>query len=438
MPVISPPPPVTPAAPRAPVTPTPEQLTAVLPHGRFIADKLIGVGGMGAVYRGRQLSLERPIAIKMLQRGIGGEWGFEDRFQREAIAMARLNHPNIVSVFDYGQIDEDFLYLVMEYVEGTDLAEVLRTGGVTLPLTMMILPQICLALEHAHAKGIVHRDIKPANILLTRQGEAKLTDFGLAKRLDNMNSFITKTHLIMGTAEYAAPEQCSAHREVDHRADIYALGVVTYQMLTGTLPKGAWQSPSSKAGTDPRLDSLVVRAMMPDRNQRFQSVAEFRRALHEIATTSPTQPRPSPTGALIAPPSIAPGQTRRVLLLEDDLLVRDILRRYLELSGFQVTETGDGKDTVTAYTDALRQGWRYDLVIIDLTIPDGVSGAEAMRSLRHYDPHVTAIVSSGYRDDPIMRNPGAHGFAAALPKPYHRESLLQVVNGVLAVGKGRG
>jgi serine/threonine protein kinase len=416
------------------VTPTPAQLSAALPDGRYVVDKLIGVGGMGAVYRGTQVSLQRPIAIKMLQRGIGGEWGFEERFQREAISMARLNHPNIVSVYDYGEMDEDFLYLVMEYVEGTDVAEILRTGGMTLPLALMILPQVCMALEHAHAKGIVHRDIKPANVLITRQGEVKLTDFGLAKRLDSMNSFITKTHLIMGTAEYAAPEQSEAHREVDHRADIYALGVVTYQMLTGQLPKGAWQSPSSKVGTDPRLDSLVIRAMMPDRNQRFQSVAEFRRMLQEITTTTPHQPQATPTGALVKPPPLQhSSRARRVLLLEDDLLVRDLLRRYLELSGFQVTETGDGKQTVQQYAEALQQGWRYDLVIIDLTIPEGIGGAEAMQILRQYDPHVVAIVSSGYRDDPIMRNPSAHGFAAALPKPYQRESLLQVVNGVLAV-----
>jgi CheY-like chemotaxis protein len=427
-----------PAAPQAPTTPTPEQLTLVLPHGRFIADKLIGVGGMGAVYRGKQISLDRPIAIKMLQRGRGGEWGFEERFQREAVAMGKLNHPNIVSVYDFGELDQDLMYLVMEYVEGTDVANVLRTNGMTLPLTMMILPQICHALEHAHSKGIVHRDIKPANILLTRQGEVKLTDFGLAKSLNTMNSFITKTHLIMGTAEYAAPEQCEAHREVDHRADIYALGVVTYQMLTGNLPKGAWQSPSSKAGTDPRLDSLVIRAMMPDRNQRFQSVAEFRRTLEEIISTTPTnQPSSQVSGSLHRPNRSASAiRQRRVLLLEDDLLVRDILRRYLELSGFQVTETGEGRETVRFYTEALQQGWRYDLVIIDLTIPEGLGGAEAMKMLRQYDPHVVAIVSSGYRDDPIMRNPNVYGFAAALPKPYHRESLLHVVNGVLAVDSG--
>ncbi len=352
--------------------------------------------------------------------------------------MAQLNHPNIVTIFDYGYINREFLYFVMEYVDGTDLAEIMRTGGMTPQLALLLLPQICLALEYAHTRGIVHRDIKPANIMISRQGEVKVTDFGLAKKFDQFNSFITQTNMIMGTPEYAAPEQIDAHREVDHRADIYALGVMIYQMLMGQLPRGAWQPPSSRPGVDPRLDGVVVRAMMPDRNQRFQSMTELRRAL-EAATAAPAAgeavTRPATTSASPASRPLSHAVPRRVLLLEDDLMVRDILRRNLELSGLQVVETGDGRDTLKLYHEALQQGHPYDLVILDLTIPEGVGGAETMQHLRAMDPKVVAVVSSGYRDDPIMSSPRHYGFAAALAKPYQREALLQVVNAVMAVDR---
>ena len=237
--------------------PTPEELTEIIPEGRYFAEDIIGQGGMGVVYRGVQVSLNRPVAIKLMRCGMGGHYGFEDRFQREAQAMGQLNHPNIVTIFDYGHIGKEFQYFVMEHVDGTDLAEIMRTGGMTPQLAIMLLPQICLALEYAHSKGIVHRDIKPANVMITRLGEVKVMDFGLAKKIDQFNSFVTQTNMIMGTAEYAAPEQIDAHREVDHRADIYAMGVMIYQMLMGHLPRGAWQPPSSKAGVDSRLDSIM-------------------------------------------------------------------------------------------------------------------------------------------------------------------------------------
>ncbi|MDB6137359.1 MAG: hypothetical protein JWO94_431 [Verrucomicrobiaceae bacterium] len=417
--------------------PTPEMLTEMIPEGRYFAEAVIGQGGMGVVYRGVQVSLNRPVAIKLMKCGAGGHYGFEDRFRREAQAMAQLNHPNIVTIFDYGQIGHEFLYFVMEHVDGTDLAEIMRTGGMTPQLAIMLLPQICRALEYAHSKGIVHRDIKPANIMITRQGEVKVTDFGLAKKFDQFNSFVTQTNMIMGTPEYAAPEQIEAHREVDHRADIYALGVMIYQMLMGHLPRGAWQPPSSKVGVDPRLDNVVVRALMPDRNQRFQSVTELRRALEAATAVAPTGELSGRPGTASLSPSKALAQAvpRRILLLEDDLLVRDILRRNLELSGLQVVETGDGRETIRLYHEALQQGHPYELVVLDLTIPDGMGGAETMQHLRHMDPKVVAVVSSGYRDDPIMNNPRHYGFAAALPKPYQREDLLQVVNAVLAVDR---
>lgn len=418
----------------------------MMPDGRYIAETILGVGGMGVVYRGIQTSLSRPIALKVLRKQDGGDYAFENRFKREAQSMALLNHPNIVSIYDFGSLGEDYLYFAMELVDGTDVSEILRSGAMTPQLVMLLMPQICYALEYAHAKGIVHRDIKPANILVSRQGEAKVTDFGLAKKVDQFNSFVTQTHMVMGTPEYAAPEQSSAHREVDHRADIYALGVLLYQMLTHQLPKGAWSPPSATKGVDSRFDSIVTKAMMADRNQRYQTVTEMRRAIEALAapapsarvvnspaherTTSTQDASPIATSLLRRP--VAPPTSRRVLLLEDDVLVRDIMRRYLEIAGFEVCETAEGRETIHRYNEALRSGKPFDLVIMDLTIPDGLSGAETIHYLRSMDPRLVAIVSSGYKDDPIMRNPTQHGFVAALPKPYQREALLQLVNGVLA------
>lgn len=411
--------------------PAPGQLNEMIPQGRYLVEAIVGAGGMGVVYRGIQVSLNRSVAIKLLRCGDGGAYAFEDRFRREAMAMARLNHPNIVSIYDFDRVGQDFLFLVMEFIEGTDLAEIMRTGGMSPQLAMLLLPQVCQALEYAHSRGIVHRDVKPANIMVTRRGEVKVTDFGLAKKFDQMNSFVTMTNMIMGTPEYAAPEQVDAHREVDHRADIYALGVMIYQMLTGQLPRGAWQPPSQRPGVDPRMDGIVIKALMHDRNQRYQSVTELRCAVEEVIHRPLL---PSGATAPSAPEARRPTRplTRRVLLLEDDLLVRDVLRRNLESAGLEIAETGDGRDTLRVYHEAMQQGRIFDLVILDLTIPEGLGGADTMKHLRQLDPQVCAIVSSGYRDDPIMRNPSAFGFSGCLPKPYQRESLMQVINGVLA------
>lgn len=403
----------------------------MMPFGRYSVQAQVGIGGMGTVYRGTQLSLGRPVAIKVLRVSDGYDFAFEDRFRREARAMAALNHPNIVAIYDYGHLGTEFLFFVMEFVDGTDLGEIMHQRRMTPELALQLLPQICAGLEYAHLKGIVHRDIKPANIMLTRQGEVKITDFGLAKDVMRSASMATETHMVMGTPEYAAPEQFNAHREVDHRADIYALGVLMYQMLTGALPRGSWQPPSVlRPGLDARLDGIIVRALMTDRQYRFQSVGDMRRAI-EAALIPAVQTPSRPLSAAVKP------SAGRILLLEDDLMVRDLLRRALEKASFEVVETGDGKDTLRLYQEAMQQGRPYDLAILDLTIPDGMCGRETMLHLRRLDPQILAIVSSGYRDDPVMRDCGAYGFAAALPKPYQVEGLLQMLNGVLAVGRKR-
>jgi serine/threonine protein kinase len=411
--------------------PSPLELSAMMPFGRYSVQAQVGIGGMGTVYRGTQLSLGRPVAIKVLRVSDGYDFAFEDRFRREARAMATLNHPNIVAIYDYGHLGSDFLFFVMEFVDGTDLGAIMAQGRMTPELALQLLPQICAGLEYAHSKGIVHRDIKPANIMLTRQGEVKITDFGLAKDVMRSPSMATETHMVMGTPEYAAPEQFNAHREVDHRADIYAFGVLMYQMLTGALPRGSWQPPSMlQPGLDARFDGIIVRALMTDRQHRFQSMGDMRHAIEgALVSSAPHTPsRPLPA----TKPSAG-----RILLLEDDLMVRDLMRRALEKASFEVVETGDGKDTLRLYQEAMQQGRPYDLAILDLTIPDGMCGRETMLHLRRIDPQILAIVSSGYRDDAVMKDCAAYGFAAALPKPYQVEGLLQIVSGALAVGRRR-
>jgi serine/threonine protein kinase len=409
------------------IYPSPAELTAMMPTGEYVFDSPIGQGGMGAVYRGCQLKLDRAVAIKILHRQHGTDYSYPERFRREAQVLAQLNHPNIVSVYDFGMIG-DYLYYVMEFIEGTDLHQLLGHRQITQARALEIMPALCDALHYAHEKGLVHRDIKPANVLIAADGRIKLADFGLAKRLDRPTTLLTRSNMAMGTPDYAAPEQYDTRALIDHRADIYALGVVFYQMLTGTLPRGAWQPPSSMIGSDPRLDTVIVRALLPDRDQRYPSAAEFKHALLSSITI------PLPSGHASAPvvPTSPPKPLQgRVLVLEDDLLLRQLIVRNLKNEGFEIVETGDGVETIQRYSEALLASQPFDLVLIDLTIPMGMGGAEAMAELRQIDPQVDAIVSSGNRLDPTMLDPGEYGFSGVLPKPYDSTELIRVIHLVL-------
>lgn len=273
-----------PSQPSAPQVelPLPEELTALLPAGAYHVESFLGQGGMGAVYKGMQVRLKRPVAIKIMHRALGKDYDFEQRFEREAQAMAKLNHPNIVSVIDFGEAGPDYLYIVMELVNGADLMDVIRGGQMTQEMALTLLPQICDALQFAHDHGIVHRDIKPSNIMLTRDGRIKMADFGLAKRFDAESSFRTQTGTGMGTPDYAAPEQFDPNSNIDHRADIYALGVMIYQMITGTLPRGVWKPPSQRAEVAPQWDSIVSRAMQSDPKDRYQQASEVKTDVSSI------------------------------------------------------------------------------------------------------------------------------------------------------------
>src|SRR6187402_2687236 len=178
-----------------PELPLPEELQEMLGSG-YVVESFLGQGGMGAVYKGLQMPLRRPVAIKILQKreAAGGEdeFAFEERFKREAYAMAALTHPHIVQVYDCGDAGPNFLFISMELVEGGDLSQLLKAGGMTSEYALQLLVQVCDALQAAHERGIVHRDIKPANIFITADGKAKVADFGLAKSLD-AKSFMTQT-----------------------------------------------------------------------------------------------------------------------------------------------------------------------------------------------------------------------------------------------------
>jgi tRNA A-37 threonylcarbamoyl transferase component Bud32/tetratricopeptide (TPR) repeat protein len=270
---------------------SPEEIAEKFPQ--FEITECLGRGGMGSVYKARQKSLNRWVAIKILAPEREGRELFAERFAREAQTLARLSHPHIVTIHDFGQTDGLF-YLVMEYIDGVNLRELLRDGKIEPAQALTIVPPICDALQYAHDKGVVHRDIKPENLLLDRDGRVKIADFGIA-------SLIGAENESAGTPAYMAPEQADAKREVDHRADIYALGVVLYEMLTGERPGKEVIAPSRKVQIDVRLDEIVLRALEKKPELRFQDATLFKTQVEAIAEAD--EPR-AETGKEYDAPSV--------------------------------------------------------------------------------------------------------------------------------------
>jgi serine/threonine protein kinase/LysM repeat protein len=335
--------------------PSAAELAPLFPQLEIL--ELVGKGGMGAVYKARQKELDRIVALKILPPGIGDDPAFAGRFAREAKALAKLNHPGIVTLYEFGvaagvppavepgfqpggkniaapervedlgdKISSDanpggkmptstaggtpaatpLFYFLMEFVDGVNLRQLLQAGRVSPREALAIVPQICDALQFAHDQGIVHRDIKPENILLDRRGRVKVADFGLAKLVGTERSaehplgstmaghpnepsgcsaLLTDAGKVMGTPQYMAPEQKEQPDAVDHRADIYALGVVFYQMLTGELPGKKLEPPSSKVQIDVRLDEVVLRALEKKPELRYQQASVLKTQVETIVST---------------------------------------------------------------------------------------------------------------------------------------------------------
>lgn len=269
--------------------PAVSDLQTLLPSYDII--ELIGRGGMGAVYKARQKSLKRLVAIKILPLALSDdELSFAERFKNEAFAMARLSHTGIVNVHDAGETADGLLYFVMEHVEGRDLAhEIADRAPLPQEEVRLVAMQVCEALGYLHGNGVIHRDIKPANILIDAQGRAKVADFGLA-RLDVplTSGLLTRTGTSLGTADFMAPECRRAAAMVDHRADLFSLGVAIYQMLTGELPHGMFKLPSQLLPEiDERFDDIICKALEPKPEDRYQSAKEVRDDLEAIGAALP-------------------------------------------------------------------------------------------------------------------------------------------------------
>ena len=252
----------------------------------------IGQGGMGVVFKAKQPRLDRMVALKVLPKRLAAMLGFPERFRREGRVLARLNHPSIVTVYDFGECG-GFCYLLMEYVDGVNLRQAMKAGRFTPEQALKVVPDICVALQYAHEQGVLHRDIKPENILLNSKGEIKIADFGIAKLQDEsgQDMLLTQSGAKLGTAPYMAPEQVEQPSTVDHRADIYSLGVVLYELLTGELPLGRFAAPSEKSAVNGNVDAVVFRALEKERGRRQQSAGEFRTEIESLAAGAASMQR---------------------------------------------------------------------------------------------------------------------------------------------------
>jgi serine/threonine protein kinase len=291
--------------------------------GRYQLGEVIGHGGMAEVHRGRDVRLGRDVAIKLLRPDLARDPSFQGRFRREAQAAAALNHPAIVAVYDTGEDHRDGVvtpYIVMEYVEGRTLRDVLASEGRLLPQRALeITGQICAALEQAHRAGIVHRDIKPANVMLTTTGEVKVMDFGIARAVTGSSSTMTQTAAVIGTAHYLSPEQARGEH-VDARSDIYSTGCMLYELLTGG-PPFAGETPVAvayqhvredpvppsriEADVNESVDAIVLTAMAKNPANRYQSAADMRDDIERALAGQPVEASPvvaEENAGLLPPP----------------------------------------------------------------------------------------------------------------------------------------
>ena len=259
-------------------TPAPKRTVRI---GPYALTGKIGQGGIAEIYKGRQESLDRDVAIKILSSKLTSDPDIVRRFERESLVVARLNHPNIVHIIDKGQAGGRY-YFVMDFIDGTSLREVIDSQKIPLQTKLEMIVQVCKALDYAHKNGVIHRDIKPANILIDRQGNALVADFGIAQIVGTPETEMTSSDVIMGTLSYMSPEQKISSTNVDQTTDIYAVGVILYEILCGKKPLGHFKLPSEinrELGTT--YDKIISICLAQDPAERYETAVELKDALLE-------------------------------------------------------------------------------------------------------------------------------------------------------------
>jgi len=397
--------------------PSVEALQWELPQYEITA--FIARGGMGAVYQATQRALKRAVAIKVLPPDIDdGDMQFTERFKHEAQAMARLSHPNIVAVHDAGETTDGLLYFVMEFIEGTDVARLITSEGKIAPAQAVpIITAVCEALAFAHEEGIIHRDIKPSNIMLDRKGRVKVADFGLAKAVNVESTLITRTDVAMGTPDFIAPEALISGMKVDGRADIYAVGVMLYQMLTGQVPRGRFDPPSELVSqVDPRFDDIVDKAMQTDRERRYTTATEMKKDVE--AATAPVAvavPTKAGSGGSRVEAARPPRRIWRRPVLVLGLAAPVVAAVWLGWAGFERTE----ERSVPAGNAPQAQK--------HATLVSEEPPAAALSNKNGWQP----LFSKAEELEPLFRSP-----AGLVSMPEHKEAILKNPQRALRIQNG--
>ncbi len=436
----------------------------------------IGQGAMGRVYLGEDVRLGRQVAVKVMMPGPEEQERTFQRFQREARAIAALGHQHIVTVFDIGQIGDGQVYLVMEFMDGETLDERVRREGTLDPITTAgIVAQVARAIGVAHKAGMVHRDLKPENVMLIRRDErddfVKVLDFGLAKPVDASaarESMVTQLGVALGTPAFMSPEQ-GRGEDLDHRSDIYALGMLAYHMLCGrpafegpppmVMIAQVMEQPPSPRTFRPDLseatEAVVLRCLKKKRERRYQtadeaaiasaeSVAGNTAQMQALMTPYATGSLPAmdavPTPAPLAPPPAEPaapsattevnarvGAERKVLAVDDSGTIRRFVSWHLTQAGFEVIEATNGQEGVE-----LAVMKRPDLILLDVTMPvmDGVQALRLIRSLPGTKDTPVVMLTAESRPDLILQVVRL-GISDYINKPFTEGDLLEKVRTAL-------
>ena len=433
------------------MNPEPDQLVGTVLADRYRIERVVGAGGVGSVYQATQLGLDRRVAIKVLRPELSESGNAIARFAREARTAAKLQHPNIVTVHDFGTTPDGRAFLVMEFLSGLNLAQWIRRNKPT-PAVKAVgyLTTVCGAIDSLHKSGIIHRDIKPSNIVIAENASGpavvKVVDFGLVRAgLTEAHADITGG-LVLGTPEFMAPELFTGQRP-DERSDVYALGITAYETLTGDLPFGMgpfkemYQRHSSDIPRRPSMiradlpessDSALFRAMHKDPKKRYQTAAEFAEALNVAfsvgAGSSQEHPR---IQVILDTTEVAADEhvTRlgSILVVEDDKLVRDVLVEGLEMKSFEVVTAADG---IEAF---LLLGKRaFDLILSDVAMPnlDGLTLLRLKSEKGIGTPVIFLTSSVSEHDQNLASSLGASGFVT---KPVEMDVLVPEIRRVLGI-----